>query len=233
MVARAHRERPPRSGRTAPRIARAVLRRTGRLRAGAVDGGPGRGRVLQGLRRGAMTVCLYVVASASASRRAAARPVRELRGGLGCCRPCSGRRSGDTSPICSAGDGCSSASWSSSPARPCSSSRRCARIDPCDGTGPRPGRAWPGRSSARSPSRPGAARLAPRRRRQGGRGRAGALVALALRRRCPAGSLAARRGLPAVVATRGLLSSFFCARAYIVYVLRDRWGLTPAPPGSP
>ena len=40
------------------------------------------------------------------------------------------------------------------------------------------------------------------------------------------------RGLPAVVATRGLLSAtFFCAEAYIVYVLQDRWGLTPGQAG--
>ncbi len=58
------------------------------------------------------------------------------------------------------------------------------------------------------------------------------LVVLALRRLLPAGSLTARRGLPAVVATRGLLSaSFFCAEAYIVYVLQDRWGLTPGTAG--
>lgn len=58
------------------------------------------------------------------------------------------------------------------------------------------------------------------------------LVGLALRRLVPSGSLVARRGLPAVVATRGLLSaSFFCAEAYIVYVLQDRWGLSPASAG--
>lgn len=58
------------------------------------------------------------------------------------------------------------------------------------------------------------------------------LVVLALRRLLPAGSLVGRRGLPAVVATRGLYSaSFFCAEAYIVYVLQDRWGLTPGAAG--
>jgi MFS family permease len=58
------------------------------------------------------------------------------------------------------------------------------------------------------------------------------LVVLALTRLLPAGSLAAARGLPAVVATRGLLSAgFFCAEAYIVYVLQDRWSLTPGQAG--
>jgi MFS family permease len=53
------------------------------------------------------------------------------------------------------------------------------------------------------------------------------LVFLALARLLPTGSLTGRRGLPAVVATRGLLSAgFFCAEAYIVYVLQDRWELT-------
>ncbi len=58
------------------------------------------------------------------------------------------------------------------------------------------------------------------------------LVVLALRRLLPAGSLVGRRGLPAVVATRGLLSaSFFCAEAYIVFVLQERWDLTPGTSG--
>ncbi len=53
------------------------------------------------------------------------------------------------------------------------------------------------------------------------------LVFVALARLLPAGTLVGRRGLPAVVATRGLLSAgFFCAEAYIVYVLQDRWDLT-------
>ncbi len=59
-----------------------------------------------------------------------------------------------------------------------------------------------------------------------------AVVVLSLRRLLPAGALLARRGLPAVVGTRGLLSaSFFCAEAYIVFVLQDRWGLTPGTAG--
>jgi predicted MFS family arabinose efflux permease len=58
------------------------------------------------------------------------------------------------------------------------------------------------------------------------------VVALSLRRLLPAGSLRARRGLPAVIGTRGLMSaSFFCAEAYIVFVLQERWGLTPGTAG--
>ncbi|MCW2817371.1 MAG: transporter [Marmoricola sp.] len=65
-----------------------------------------------------------------------------------------------------------------------------------------------------------------------GLARVGAVVALllvlvGLARLLPVGTLTGRRGLPAVVATRGLLSaSFFCAEAYVVYVLQDRWGLS-------
>lgn len=65
----------------------------------------------------------------------------------------------------------------------------------------------------------------------------GALVALAvvwtsLGRLLPRGSRVATRGLPAVVATRGLLSAtFFCAEAYIVYVLQERWDLSVARAG--
>jgi MFS family permease len=59
------------------------------------------------------------------------------------------------------------------------------------------------------------------------------LVFLALSRLLPAGTLTGRRGLPAVVATRGLLSAgFFCAEAYIVYVLQDRWDLSVAQAGT-
>jgi MFS family permease len=60
----------------------------------------------------------------------------------------------------------------------------------------------------------------------------GGLVALAavwvsLGRLLPAGSRVLRRGLPAVIATRGLLAAtFFCAEAYIVYVLQDHWHLS-------
>jgi predicted MFS family arabinose efflux permease len=55
---------------------------------------------------------------------------------------------------------------------------------------------------------------------------------VALRPLLPAGALLARRGLPSVVGTRGLMSaSFFCAEAYIVFVLQERWGLTPGTAG--
>jgi MFS family permease len=58
------------------------------------------------------------------------------------------------------------------------------------------------------------------------------LVLVALRRLLPAGTLLGRRALPAVIGTRGLLSaSFFCAEAYIVFVLQERWGLSPGTAG--
>lgn len=58
------------------------------------------------------------------------------------------------------------------------------------------------------------------------------VVLVALARLLPAGALLGRRGLPAVIATRGLLSGvFFAAEAYIVYVLQDHWHLTPAQAG--
>ena len=65
----------------------------------------------------------------------------------------------------------------------------------------------------------------------------GALLALAgvwvsLGRLLPPGSRVLRRGLPSVVATRGLLAAtFFCAEAYIVYVLQDHWHLSPGRAG--
>ena len=65
----------------------------------------------------------------------------------------------------------------------------------------------------------------------------GALAALAavwisLGRLLPPGSRTLRRGLPAVVATRGLLAAtFFCAEAYIVYVLQEHWDLSPGRAG--
>jgi MFS family permease len=59
-----------------------------------------------------------------------------------------------------------------------------------------------------------------------------AVVVLSLGRLLPAGTLAARRGLPAVIGTRGLLSaSFFCAEAYVVFVLQDRWGFSTGTAG--
>lgn len=65
----------------------------------------------------------------------------------------------------------------------------------------------------------------------------GALAALAgvwvsLGRLLPPGSRTLRRGLPAVIATRGLLAAtFFCAEAYVVYVLQERWDLSPGRAG--
>ena len=65
----------------------------------------------------------------------------------------------------------------------------------------------------------------------------GALVALAvvwvsLGRLLPAGSRVAARGLPAVIATRRLLAAmFFCAEAYVVYVLQEHWDLSPGRAG--
>ncbi len=50
---------------------------------------------------------------------------------------------------------------------------------------------------------------------------------LAIRPLLPPGTLRAARGLPAVIATRGLLSgAFFCGEAYVVFVLEQRWGLS-------
>lgn len=54
-----------------------------------------------------------------------------------------------------------------------------------------------------------------------------AVVWVSLGRLLPRGSRLAARGLPAVVATRGLLAAmFFCAEAYIVYVLQEHWDLS-------
>ena len=59
-----------------------------------------------------------------------------------------------------------------------------------------------------------------------------AVVVLSLRRLLPPGTLVGRRGLPAVIGTRGLMSAaFFCTEAYIVFVLQERWGLTPGRAG--
>jgi MFS family permease len=53
------------------------------------------------------------------------------------------------------------------------------------------------------------------------------VLLLAIRPLLPAGTLRATRGLPAVIATRGLLSgAFFCGEAYVVFVLEQRWGLS-------
>lgn len=61
---------------------------------------------------------------------------------------------------------------------------------------------------------------------------AAVLVFVGLRHLLPTGTLVARRGLPAVIGTRGLLSAtFFSTEAYIVYVLQEHWGLTPGQAG--
>lgn len=58
------------------------------------------------------------------------------------------------------------------------------------------------------------------------------VVVVALRRLLPTGALLAQRGLPAVIGTRGLMSAaFFCAEAYVVFVLQERWGLSPGTAG--
>ena len=59
-----------------------------------------------------------------------------------------------------------------------------------------------------------------------------ATVVVALRPLTPRGTLLARRGLPSVIGTRGMMSgAFFCGQAYIVLVLQDRWGYSPAAAG--
>lgn len=59
-----------------------------------------------------------------------------------------------------------------------------------------------------------------------------AVVWVSLGRLLPRGSRVAAPGLPAVVATRGLLSAvFFCSEAYAVYVLQERWDLSPGRAG--
>jgi MFS family permease len=56
---------------------------------------------------------------------------------------------------------------------------------------------------------------------------AAVVVVVALRRLLPTGTLLLRHGLPAVIATRGLLSgTFFCGETYIIFVLQERWGLS-------
>jgi MFS family permease len=56
---------------------------------------------------------------------------------------------------------------------------------------------------------------------------AAALVLVSLGRLSPRGTLTLRHGLPAVIATRGLLAgTFFCGETYIIFVLQQRWGLS-------
>lgn len=59
-----------------------------------------------------------------------------------------------------------------------------------------------------------------------------AVVVVSVRHLVPAGTLVGRRGLPAVIGTRGLMSAaFFCGEAYIVFVLQERWDLGPGRAG--
>ncbi|WP_248579961.1 MFS transporter [Nocardioides sp. InS609-2] len=56
---------------------------------------------------------------------------------------------------------------------------------------------------------------------------AGAVVLVSVRHLVPPRTLSAARGLPSVVLTRGALgASFFCAEAYLPFVLQDHWGLS-------
>lgn len=58
------------------------------------------------------------------------------------------------------------------------------------------------------------------------------VVVVSVRHLVPTGTLTARRGLPSVIGTRGLMSAaFFCGEAYIVFVLQEQWGLTPGRAG--
>ena len=61
---------------------------------------------------------------------------------------------------------------------------------------------------------------------------AGVVVLVALRPLVPPRTLLLARGLPSVVLTRGALgASFFCAEAYLPFVLQDHWGLSTARAG--
>jgi MFS family permease len=61
---------------------------------------------------------------------------------------------------------------------------------------------------------------------------AATLVVASLRPLTPRGTLRARSGLPAVIGTRGMMSAaFFCAQAYIVLVLQERWGYSAGQAG--
>ncbi|WP_104108211.1 MFS transporter [Nocardioides sp. 616] len=58
------------------------------------------------------------------------------------------------------------------------------------------------------------------------------VVLFGLSRLMPTGTMRLGRGLPSVIATRGLLSAgFFCAEAYIVFVLQEKWGIAAATAG--
>ncbi len=61
---------------------------------------------------------------------------------------------------------------------------------------------------------------------------AGVVALMAVRPLLPARTLALGRGLPSVIATRGALSGgFFCAEAYVPFVLQEQWGFSTAQAG--
>lgn len=61
---------------------------------------------------------------------------------------------------------------------------------------------------------------------------AAVLTVVAVRPLLPRRTLRAGRGLPSVIGTRGLMSAaFFCGQAYIVFVLQERWSLSPGQAG--
>lgn len=63
-------------------------------------------------------------------------------------------------------------------------------------------------------------------------GIAAVLTVVAIRPLMPRHTLRAGRGLPSVIGTRGLMSAaFFCGQAYIVFVLQERWLLSPGEAG--
>jgi len=56
---------------------------------------------------------------------------------------------------------------------------------------------------------------------------AAGVLLLTIRPLLPHGTMGAAPGLPAVIATRALLSgAFFCGETYVVFVLQQRWGLS-------
>ncbi len=59
-----------------------------------------------------------------------------------------------------------------------------------------------------------------------------AVVLFALSQLLPSGSLLLRRGLPAVISTRGLVAgAFFTAQAYVVLLLEEQWGVSATSAG--
>lgn len=63
-------------------------------------------------------------------------------------------------------------------------------------------------------------------------GLAAVVLLAALHRLLPPGTLRSATGLPAIIATRGTMSSgFFVGQAYVAYVLQENWGHTPTQAG--